>query len=126
VYNGTGNSVNVTGLAANKKYFFRVIEYNKNAVTGNNALYLLGSNPQEFTISSSSFTFNGNGNWSSAANWLNGLVPPSVLPRGSQIIINPAGNGECVLNVQQRVSSTASITVQSGKKFRVPGSLVIQ
>ena len=45
VYNGTGNSVTVTGLEAGKKYHFRVIEYNKNAETGNHALYVLGKNP---------------------------------------------------------------------------------
>jgi hypothetical protein len=45
VYNGTGNSVTVTGLNPAKTYHFRVMEYNQNASTGNNALYLLGANP---------------------------------------------------------------------------------
>jgi CubicO group peptidase (beta-lactamase class C family) len=44
-YNGTGNSVTVTGLVPNKTYYFRLVEYNKNSITGNKALYLLGSNP---------------------------------------------------------------------------------
>lgn len=126
VYNGTGNSVTVTGLAANKKYYFRVIEYNKNTTTGNNALYLLGGNPKEYTITANSFSFTGSGNWSNAANWSNGLIPPTTLPQGSQIIINPAAGGECVLDVPQRVSSAASVTVQAGKKFVVQGNLVIQ
>jgi CubicO group peptidase (beta-lactamase class C family) len=125
-HNGIGNSITVTGLAANKKYYFRVVEYNKNTTTGNNALYLLGSNPQEYTITANSFTFTGNGNWSTAANWSNNLIPPSTLPHGSQILINPSGTGECVLDVQQRVSSSAAITVQAGKKFRIMGNLVIQ
>lgn len=126
VYNGTGNSVTVTGLTANKKYYFRVVEYNRNTATGNNALYLLGNNPREYTITSGSFTFTGNGNWSNAANWSGNLIPPATLPHGSQIIINPSGTGECVLNVQQRVSSSAAVTVQAGKKFRIMGNLVIQ
>lgn len=46
VYNDTGNSVTVTGLTANKKYYFRVVEYNQSAVSGNYALYQLGNNPQ--------------------------------------------------------------------------------
>ena len=125
-YNGTGNSVTVSGLTPNKKYYFRVIEYNKNTTTGNNALYLLGNNTQDYTITANSFTFTGNGNWSTAANWSNGLIPPATLPHGSQIIINPSGTGECVLDVLQKVSSAASITVQTGKKFRVLGNLVIQ
>jgi hypothetical protein len=45
LYNGTGNSVTVTGLTPGVNYYFRVVEYNKNPVTGNNALYLLGNNP---------------------------------------------------------------------------------
>lgn len=125
-YNGTGNSVTVTGLTANKKYYFRVVEYNKSTASGNNALYLLGSNPQEYTITAGSFTFTGNGNWSTPANWSNNLVPPATLPHGSQIMINPSGAGECILNVQQRVSSSAAITVQAGKKFRIMGNLTVQ
>ena len=46
VYNGTGNSATITGLTSGKTYYFRVVEYNKNTTTGNNALYLLGDNPQ--------------------------------------------------------------------------------
>lgn len=45
VYNGTGNSVTVTGLDAGKSYYFRVVEYNNSTATGNNSLYLLGDNP---------------------------------------------------------------------------------
>jgi hypothetical protein len=45
VYNGAGNSATVTGLTSGKTYYFRVVEYNKNTTTGNNALYLLGDNP---------------------------------------------------------------------------------
>lgn len=52
VYNGTGNTVTVTGLASGKKYYFRVMEYNKNATTGDNALYLLGANPQSSVTTS--------------------------------------------------------------------------
>jgi CubicO group peptidase (beta-lactamase class C family) len=126
VYNGTGNSVIVTGLTPNKKYYFRLVEYNKNSSTGNNALYLLGSNPEEYTITSNSFSFTGNGNWSTAANWNNSLMPPPTLPHGSQIIINPTGTGECVLDVQQRISSAASLTVQTGKRLKIVGNLVIQ
>lgn len=44
MFNGTGNSVTVTGLDANKKYHFRLVEYNNTAASGNNSLYLLGGN----------------------------------------------------------------------------------
>lgn len=46
VYNGNGTSATITGLTPGKTYYFRLIEYNKNAVTGNNALYQLGNNAQ--------------------------------------------------------------------------------
>lgn len=45
VYNGTGNSVKVTGLQTGKTYYFRVVEYNNSTATGNNSLYQLGGNP---------------------------------------------------------------------------------
>lgn|GEM_PF-551511 len=50
VYNGTENSVTVTGLTPGKTYYFRVLEYNKNATTGNYSLYLRGDNPQSSQV----------------------------------------------------------------------------
>jgi hypothetical protein len=126
LYNGTGNTVTVSGLAANKKYHFRLIEFNKNSSTGNNSLYLLGANAKDYTITASSFTFNGSGNWSNSSNWSNGLIPPTTLPSGVQIIINPTGSNVCVLDVVQRVPSTSSVTVQAGKKLTIQGNLLIQ
>lgn len=72
------------------------------------------------------YTFTGNGNWSLATNWGSFLKPPTTLPSGSQIIINPTSNGECILNVTQTISQGASIKVLTGKKFRVPGNLIVQ
>lgn len=73
-----------------------------------------------------SFTFTGNGNWTDAANWSNNNIPPPILPTGSKIIIDPVATGECVLNTQQQINQGATITVNSGKKFRVVGSLIQQ
>ncbi|MEP7141807.1 MAG: serine hydrolase [Ferruginibacter sp.] len=125
-YNGTGNSVTVTGLTPGKTYYFRVMEYNKNSATGNNALYLLGSNPIASLKSGPAYSFTGNGNWNNSANWSNGIIPPAVLPAGSHIIIDPPTGSECVLNINQTVSTGATLTVQPGKKFRIPGNLTIQ
>jgi hypothetical protein len=71
------------------------------------------------------YTFVGSGNWSIAANWLNGIVPPASLPAPDQIIIYPLANGECVLNVSQTISSAGSLFVVAGKKLRVTGNLAI-
>ncbi|MEO6452967.1 MAG: serine hydrolase domain-containing protein [Ginsengibacter sp.] len=125
-YNGTGNSITVTGLTPGKIYYFRIMEYNKNSVTGNNALYLLGSNPVANIKTGLSYSFTGTGNWNNSVNWINSLMPPVILPVGSKIIIDPPIGGECILNTGLTVSPGASLTVQAGKKFRVPGNLTIQ
>ncbi|MDC7994211.1 serine hydrolase [Altibacter sp. HG106] len=52
VYEGTGESVTITGLDPTKLYALRVYEYTKNSNNGNNALYLLGNAPErEATLS---------------------------------------------------------------------------
>lgn len=72
------------------------------------------------------YTFSGNGNWDNAANWVNNAIPPSPLPAGNHIIINHAANGKCVLNVQQTISSGASLNVNTGMNLVVQGNLRIQ
>lgn len=72
------------------------------------------------------YTFIGNGNWNNAINWANGNIPPAVLPAGDQIIITPLGNGECVLNTNQTISSASALFVVSNKKFRITGNLSVQ
>jgi hypothetical protein len=74
------------------------------------------------TLSSTTtiYTFTGNGNWTDAANWQDGKIPPANAPAGTQIIINPTTGGECILNTTYTVSPGVSFTVISGKSFRVP------
>jgi CubicO group peptidase (beta-lactamase class C family) len=72
------------------------------------------------------YTFTGNGYWNVATNWTNNSIPPAILSGNAQIIIDPILNGECILNVPQIVSTGSSISVATGKKFRVTGSLKIQ
>ena len=73
-----------------------------------------------------SYTFTGTGNWNIAANWLNNAIPPSPLPPYSAIFIDPAGGGECILNVPMTISRGNQLTLQPGKKFRILGNLTIQ
>ncbi len=79
-----------------------------------------------FAVNTTGYTFTGNGNWNVVTNWNNNAVPPAVLPAGNEIIINPVAGGECILNSFQTISSTAKITIISGKSLRVLGNLVVQ
>jgi len=71
------------------------------------------------------YTFTGNGNWDDPANWSNNAVPPAILNTASSIVIDPPADGECVLNVVQRVGSKVNFIVNDGKKFRILGDLII-
>ncbi len=72
------------------------------------------------------YRFIGSGNWSDANNWENLTVPPAVLPQADLIIIDNIPGGQCVLDITQRISSTANVNVKSGKNLVIPGELKIQ
>ncbi|MEO6289441.1 MAG: hypothetical protein ABIO76_05950, partial [Ginsengibacter sp.] len=72
------------------------------------------------------YTFNGDGNWDTPANWANSNMPPAALSSGSEIIIDPPAGKSCVLNIPYNLSSAARITIVSGKIFVVQGNLVVQ
>lgn len=74
----------------------------------------------------STYSFVGNGNWNNPDNWVEKAIPPTTLPAGSSIYIEPAAGGSCILNVSQTISQGASININQNSKFIVPGSLVIQ
>lgn len=71
------------------------------------------------------YTFNGNGNWSNAANWANKIKPPLNLSGTYNIFIDPVAGGQCILDVSQYLTNGAVITVRSGKSFVIPGNLNI-
>lgn len=72
------------------------------------------------------YIFKGNGNWDKTSNWLNYAIPNIVLPSGNSILIDPLSNGQCNLNVTQTISQGATIKVNAGKNFVVPGNLIQQ
>jgi hypothetical protein len=74
---------------------------------------------------SANYIFTGNGNWSVAANWKSNLMPPVTLPANSKIIIDPAGNGECIVDIPYTVATGEKIIVQPNKKLFVKGNLII-
>ncbi len=67
------------------------------------------------------FSFTGNGNWSNPANWSGGVLPPANLPAGYSITIN----GNCILDITQRLLTGSSLTVAAGKSLVILGSLNI-
>lgn len=71
------------------------------------------------------YTFTGNGNWDVPSNWINNKIPPSTITAGSQIIIDPAPGGACLLNVPYTLSSDATLTVGTNKELIILDSLSI-
>ena len=72
------------------------------------------------------YIFNGNGNWSNPANWLNSSMPPASAVAGAEILIDPVQGGECVLDINYTLSPGARLTISQGKRLLLPGNLTIQ
>jgi hypothetical protein len=96
------------------------------AVSASNAYFEGVSVTRTFNIIPAvavTYTFTGNGNWDQPVNWSNGTIPPAHLPSGSSIVINPEGDGQCILNVSQVISPGGKLTISQGKKFVVQKEL---
>jgi hypothetical protein len=102
---------------------FKMAHSTATQCVGTNKMIPIAASSCSFT-----YTFNGNGNWSNAANWLGAVVPPAILPAPWEIIINPISGGECLLQLStvQTIASGAKLTVIGTKKLRVEGNLIIQ
>jgi hypothetical protein len=72
------------------------------------------------------YVFTGNGDWSVDSNWQSRTIPPSALPSGNTIIIDPINSGECYLNVPQVINPGANIFIRRNKKFNVPQQIGVQ
>jgi hypothetical protein len=72
-----------------------------------------------------SYTFNGNGYWTNAANWSGSAVPTSPVPSGTTVTISPQAGGSCILNVPMTFSSGSTLTVSTDAVFKVMGNLTI-
>jgi hypothetical protein len=73
-----------------------------------------------------SYIFNGNGNWSDPAQWLNHIKPPDSLPGGYKIIIAPALGGACKLDIPQTILIGGKLIISSASQFIIPGDLKLQ
>ena len=93
VYNGTGNTVDITNLLASTTYSVKVFEYNGSAGTEN---YLTTSNNTSQTTTSLLYYSNGSGDPAVLANWKtarNGTgTSPSNFTSGETFIIESGDN----------------------------------
>ncbi len=124
VYNSTGSSVTVTGLAANSSYYVNVYELNGSAGTEN---YLTSS-----SLSSNHMTgiaAKATGLWSATGTWQGSAVPSSsgtdnvIIPNGYTVTVG--GTAACNnLNVQTGGTLIASGTVGAAITLKIYGSTV--
>lgn len=77
------------------------------------------------SLAPSVYRFTGNGNFTDAANWQNGIVPPNPLPGGSEIIVDNIAGGQCILNISLTVNPNAKVSVLTGRRLTILGSLIV-
>ena len=107
VYSNTGNTVTVTGLSPGTTYYFDVFEYNTIGGLSCTANYLTPGLTGNTTTSSSYITKNNNGNWNTATDWQDGIIPPS----SADVIIN---NSNFIYDVAKIVHN---LTINASKSL---------
>lgn len=112
-------------LAADENITFYVAGAAANGTGSTAGDFIYATTKNISLLVSQTYTFTGTGNWDDAANWSNNIIPPANISGNAVIIINPQEDGECVLNVEQHISSSANLSVAEGKKFRILGNLII-
>jgi hypothetical protein len=115
VYNGTGDSVNVTGLTKATRYYVSVYEFNGSAGSEN----YLATSPATGNQTSSATTVYSNGTgggvWSAGASWAGGVAPTSsdnaVIVSGDRVVVGAAAGG-----------SAFNVTVNTGGVLTASGT----
>lgn len=72
------------------------------------------------------FRFIGNGNFSDNTNWEGGIAPKSPLAANAEIIIAPAGDGQCIVNIPFSLLPGGKFSILAGKKCLIQGGLTIK
>lgn len=88
-----------------------------------NGIWSMVSSDSALVNAKTIYTFRGNGNWSNTANWVNKIKPPLNLSGTYKIFIDPVAGGQCILDVNQQITTGAIITVRTGKSFVISGNL---
>ncbi len=63
------------------------------------------------------YTFNGSGEWTNAANWINAEIPPSPVPFNATVLI--MGTGPCIVHGQLNLGIGAHLTVVPGSFLQI-------
>jgi hypothetical protein len=71
------------------------------------------------------YTMSKPGNWSDPANWQNNQIPPATITPGMEVIINPGGNGEALLDINIIVQFGGKIVIKPRKKLQVAANLTV-
>lgn len=115
VYNGTGDSINVTGLTKATRYYVSVYEFNGSAGSEN----YLTTSPATGNQTSSTTTVYSNGTgggvWSAGTSWAGGVAPTAsdnaVIVSGDRVVVGAAAGG-----------SAFNVTVNTGGVLTASGS----
>ena len=116
VYNGSGNTLNIKGLARSTTYWFRVYEYNGSTTTTDYLTSTATNNPNsQATLSCGTIVSrNGGGNWTDTSRWT-----PSVVPIACDSVVITSGNPITIA----ASSAAKSVTVQTGATLTANSSL---
>ena len=122
VYNGTGNTVNLTGLTNGSYYYFAAYEYNGSGGTENYKPTPGSAFRAAYMVQST-----GTGNWSSTSSWVGGFIPTlqdSVYIAANSTITVDDANATCkVLSFNN--ATTAKISFGASGVLSLYGNLRI-
>ncbi|MCW3106534.1 MAG: peptidase [Segetibacter sp.] len=65
------------------------------------------------------YTFTGNGNWNTTANWSNNLVPSLPITSDMEIVIDHAPGGQCTFTGNMIIQQGGKLKVLPGKTFNI-------
>ncbi|MCF6184930.1 MAG: T9SS type A sorting domain-containing protein, partial [Bacteroidales bacterium] len=112
VYNGTGTSVNVTGLTSGNTYYFAIYEYSS---TGNCYLTPALTGNSTTTVVTFDWTGTNGSNWFDTGNWSSGIVPTS----GDDATIPNVTNQPVINNGISNIAQCNNLTIDVGAKVTI-------
>jgi hypothetical protein len=87
-----------------------------------------------YSVNATDYLFTGNGQWTAAANWAGGIVPPNTIPAGSSVIVEgDLSISVSCTNCSQKIDNLGTLVIASGGtltienlvQFIQKGSLIV-